>query len=82
MDNAIAWYRERSVAASERFQSEVVHAIDVIGDASAQRRTGDDGNRRLIIRRSTFSASYFVSDGSVVVLALAHHRKQPHYWSQ
>lgn len=82
IDNAIAWYAERSIVVSERFLAAVVGAVDAIGTAPERWAADGEGDRRFMLRRFPYSVVYFVSTDAVIVLAVAHHRKMPSYWRQ
>lgn len=56
----------------------------VLADLRAHPEAGspdEAGTRRLITRRFPYSVVYLAEPGYRVVIAVAHHRRKPHYWS-
>ena len=38
------------------------------------------GTRRIVLRRFRYSFVYVVEPGTILVVAIAHHRRRPGYW--
>ena len=60
VDAALAWYSERSVPISQRFRTEIVHAIDSIATSPNRWPADEEGDRRVVLRRFPYSVVYFV----------------------
>jgi hypothetical protein len=41
-----------------------------------------EGTRRLLLRRFPFGLVYEVYEGKALILAIAHHRRRPGYWTE
>ena len=86
MVEAAAWYDERVSGLGERFLSEVQSAfarIDekpLVGPPWTHRRL-PAGVRRMFLRSFPYSAVY-VLEPRLVVIAVAHLRRRPGYWSK
>ena len=78
--DAFLWYRERSALAADGFRAEVFDVIDHISDAPLSRPEDDGGNRHRVLKRFPYSVFDEVLDGTVTILAVAHHRRKPSYW--
>jgi plasmid stabilization system protein ParE len=78
---AFIWYRERNALIADAFRAEVFDAIDRIGDAPLAKGADEDGNRKRVLHRFPYSVIYEVQQNMVTVLAVAHHRRRPGYWT-
>jgi toxin ParE1/3/4 len=81
-DPAVRWYRERSATAAERFVREINQAIDRILEAPQRWPTGFRGTRKVKLPCFPFLLIYRESDHTLAVLAIAHGRRRPGYWSE
>lgn len=75
------WYRERNALIADGFRAEVFDAIDRISDAPLTNGADEDGNRKRVLRRFPYSVVCEVQENMVTVLAVAHHRRKPGYWT-
>jgi plasmid stabilization system protein ParE len=78
---ATAWYAERSVRAAIRFMDELDRLIERIAVSPDLFPAFDADLRRAIFRRFPFYIVYRAYDTSVVVLAVAHGKRRPRFWS-
>lgn len=78
--DAFVWYRERNALIADAFRAEVFDTIDRIGDAPLAKSAETTGMRRRVLHRFPYSVFYEVHDNTVMVLAVAHHRRRPDYW--
>jgi plasmid stabilization system protein ParE len=78
---AFLWYRERNALIADAFRAEVFDSIERITDAPLRRPADEEGNRKRVLHRFPYSVIYEVQAASVVVLAVAHHRRRPGYWT-
>jgi len=78
--DALVWYRQRNALAADGFRAEVFDAIEHIGDSPLSRPADEDGNRHRVLKRFPYSVFYEVLESTVVILAIAHHRRKPSYW--
>lgn len=78
---AFTWYRERNALIADAFRVEVFDAIDRIGEAPLGRTADAGGLRKRVLHRFPYSVIYEVHADTVTVLAVAHHRRRPGYWT-
>jgi toxin ParE1/3/4 len=79
---AIDWYAARDTNAAADFAALVRHAVQLIVELPQAWPTwpGRDGLRVRVLRRFPFSIIYSVESETMVVVAVAHHRRRPGYW--
>jgi hypothetical protein len=78
--DASNWYGRRSAVAETAFLHEVDVSIAAILDAPQRWPLYVDGTCRYVFRRFPFSVVYYVEDGIVLIVALAHDKRRPGYW--
>lgn len=79
---ALAWYQARSDRAASGFEDAVARAIERIGEAPESFPTCDEeGFRFILLNRYPYSLIYRLIGGVVQVVAIAHSRRRPGYWS-
>ena len=78
--DAFLWYRERNELAADGFRAEVFDVIEHIGDSPLSRPADEEGNRHRVLKRFPYSVFYEVLGSTVMILAIAHHRRRPSYW--
>ena len=78
--DAFLWYRERNALAADGFRAEVFDVVDHIGNHPLNRPADDEGNRHRVLKRFPYSVFYEVLGSTVMILAIAHHRRKPSYW--
>ena len=86
-DAAAAWYEDRSPGVGDDFIDAVEHAEAAI---AAMPRTWPKwpnldphiGARRYLLDGFPFSIAYLDRENEIVVLAIAHDRRRPRYWSE
>jgi plasmid stabilization system protein ParE len=79
-----AWLRYRAYdpAVAGRFDNALGRAIDRIADSPNRWPSYLHGTRRLVLRRFPFAIVYRVDAERVLVLAIAHQRRRPGYWTR
>ena len=75
------WYYERSPLSATALAHAVDHAVTRIADAPMRYPTAEHGTRKLILPRFPFSIFYRSSDAEIVIVAVAHQKRRPGYWS-
>ena len=80
IEEAAKWYGRRSPAAEIAFLGEVDHALAAVLDAPQRWTSFVDGTNRYVFRKFPYSAIYFVDEGVVVIVAVAHDKRRPGYW--
>jgi plasmid stabilization system protein ParE len=77
---AYRWYRQRSMAAAERFIEELDAAVDSIGREPGRCPAYIDDTRRYLFRRFPYFLVYRYDAEHTQVVAVAHARRRPGYW--
>ena len=80
LDEAIVFYEKRCPGLSRPFLKEVAHAVSLIEEFPGASPMISDTDRACRVRRFPFRLVYFVDDGAIVVLAVAHFKRRLHYW--
>jgi plasmid stabilization system protein ParE len=81
---AVDWYVERDPDVAEEFVSLVREAVELAAELPSAwpRWPGRDDLHVRVLHRFPFSIIYGVVLETVVVIAVAHHRRRPGYWSR
>ena len=79
---AARWYADRSPAAAAAFAGEIETAIAEITRLPLAWPTYNHNTRRFLLRRFPYSVVYRVSEGTILVVAVAHGHRRPGYWRQ
>jgi plasmid stabilization system protein ParE len=75
------WYHERSPLSAFAFAQTVNNAISRIREAPNSFPLADHGTRKFILQRFPFSVFYRIRDTEIVIVAVAHQKRRPGYWS-
>lgn len=82
-EEALCWYAERSERAAQGFEAAVSNALHDIEVAPERWPLIDRRHRiRLLEKRYPYHVVYRVDAGVPTVIAVAHHRRKPRYWSR
>jgi plasmid stabilization system protein ParE len=79
--SAYLWYLERSQIVAEAFQMEMDRAIQVVSENPLRWPRLTETERRYILPRFPFSLVYRTKPQLVEVIAIAHQKRKPDYWS-
>jgi plasmid stabilization system protein ParE len=77
---AFLWYADRSRLIADAFRTEVLETIDRVGASPLGKAADELGNRRRVLHRFPYTVVYEVTERTVSILAVAHHRRLPDYW--
>ena len=78
---ALEWYAERSLLAARAFVQEVTSMV-VVADRSPQTWPRAFGNtRRIVFPHFPFSLIFRMKGDILEIVAVAHQRRRPFYWS-
>jgi len=80
VEDAQAWYEERSLLAASAFLRELSLAVDRIRDAPHQHAAFEHGTRRILLGRFPFTLHYRVGSDVATIVAVAHQKRRPGYW--
>jgi plasmid stabilization system protein ParE len=80
-ESSRAWYFQRSPSAAAAFLVELDVAMLQIREAPLRWPEFHRGYRRFVLHKFPFSVVYFARAGLLEVIAIAHHRRKPGYWT-
>lgn len=75
------WYENRSVSAANAFMNELDRAIEQISEFADQWPIYILGTKRFLLHRFPFSVVYRALGNVVEIVAIAHARRKPGYWT-
>jgi plasmid stabilization system protein ParE len=75
------WYYERSPLSATAFAHAIDSAVSTIMEAPRQHPLDQHGTRKLVTQRFPFNIFYLQSESDVVIVAVAHQKRRPGYWS-
>ena len=75
------WYYERSALSATAFAHEVDHAVSRIREAPERYPSSEHGTRKFVLQRFPFNVFYRARENEIVVVAVAHQKRRPGYWS-
>ncbi|MBS0442022.1 MAG: type II toxin-antitoxin system RelE/ParE family toxin [Proteobacteria bacterium] len=78
---AFLWYHERSPLAADAFRVEVFDKIDGLADDADIWPIDENGIHFRLLGRFPYTVHYDLAGELVTVLAVAHQRRAPGYWS-
>jgi len=76
------WYAERSADVATAFADALDHAMAMIADLPKTWAPHTHGTRRYLIAKFPYAVVYRVRGKAVEVVAIAHQRRRPGYWSE
>ena len=80
MTAASVFYDAASDGLGSDFLDDVQHAIDRLCEYPSAGKTVALGLRRMLLQRFPFSVVYAAETDLILVIAIAHHGRQPGYW--
>jgi len=75
------WYEERSPLAAVAFAQEVEAAVSRLAEAPMRYPAAEHGTRRIVLGRFPYNVFYRVGVEEAVIVAVAHQKRRPGYWS-
>lgn len=75
------WYHDRSALSSVAFSHALDRAIFRIRESPDSFPVADHGTRKFVLQRFPFNVFYRISKVEIVVVAVAHQKRRPGYWS-
>lgn len=78
---AFLWYFERSPLAADAFRTEVFDKIDALAADADMWPKDENGIHFRILSRFPYTLHYDLTGQVATVLAIAHQRRAPRYWS-
>jgi len=80
LEDAHAWYRERSEFAARAFAAEIDYAIKNISRSPSAWPQTRSNEHCFLFRRFPNSIIYRVRQDEVFITAIAHQKRRPGYW--
>ena len=81
VENAQGWYEERSLFAASAFLREMSAVVQRIRQTPDRYPSAEAGTRRVLLDRFPFTVYYRVKADTVTIVAVAHQKRRPGYWS-
>jgi plasmid stabilization system protein ParE len=78
---SLCWYAERSQHAAEGFEAEFAAVLELIRADPRRFPLCDGRYRYCLMRRYPFQVIYREVEDGVAIIALAHAKRRPNYWS-
>ena len=75
------WYFERSPISAFAFAQTVENALSRIKEAPNTFPLADHGTRKFVLQRFPFNIFYLIRETQIVIVAVAHQKRRPGYWS-
>jgi plasmid stabilization system protein ParE len=75
------WYFERSPISAIALAHTIDNAISRITEAPHTFSLADHGTRKFILQRFPFNIFYRTAETEIVIVAVAHQKRRPGYWS-
>lgn len=67
--------------AGAHVRADIAETLQLLAEFPELGRLDDDGTRRMVTNRYRFIIHYEVAGNQLVVWAVAHHAREPGYWS-
>lgn len=80
MDDAFAWYEEQAVGLGYEFLDALDQAVRLITSFPESHQQTGKNLRRCLLNRFPYALHYGIDQGAIIVVAVAHLRRNPHYW--
>ena len=81
LSDARNWYFERSPLSAFAFAQTVENALSRIKEAPNTFPLADHGTRKFVLQRFPFNIFYRTLENEIVIVAVAHQKRRPGYWS-
>lgn len=79
--NALRWYLKHNIQAAIEFETEFEYLLRMICNNPNLFPAHDHRRRLSTIHRYPYSVVYEPSENRILILAIAHHRQKPDYFS-
>ena len=80
MDDAFVWYEDQAVGLGYEFLDALDQAIRLITSFPDSHPQAGKKLRRCLLNRFPYALYYGIDQGAIIVVAVAHLRRNPHYW--
>jgi plasmid stabilization system protein ParE len=79
-DESFDWYADRSPGTALRFTDAVNAALDEIARDPERFASIDERHRERLVKRFPFRVIYRAVEERIIVVAIAHAKRNPNYW--
>jgi toxin ParE1/3/4 len=79
-EEAQCYYEDKEAELGEAFAESVRQGLRLVLAQPKSGRTEFEDVRRVILKRFPYKLLYTVESDHLMVVAVAHQRRQPHYW--
>jgi plasmid stabilization system protein ParE len=79
--DARKWYYERSPLSATAFAHAIDNAVSRIRESPNSFVSADHDTRKFVLRRFPFNLFYRPDEAEIVIVAVAHQKRRPGYWS-
>jgi plasmid stabilization system protein ParE len=80
-DESFDWYAARSMGTALRFTDVVNAALDEIARDPERFARIDERHRERLVKRFPFRVIYRVVEERIIIVAIAHAKRNPDYWA-
>ncbi len=80
LDDAFAWYEEQAIGLGYEFLGELDQALRLVVSFPLLHAIVSNDVRRCLLNRFPYAIYYGLSDDRIIVIAVAHMKRQPGYW--
>ena len=81
LNNAAEEYESHHTLLGREFVATVERGLERLSAFPESGTPYVAGTRRLVLGRFPYSVVYFRENDSIIIVAIAHHRRMPGYWS-
>ena len=79
---AFRWYFDRNIMVAEAFRSESTHAVKTVAESPQRWPLIASHVRRYVFPRFPFSLIYRGNNELIEIIAIAHQKRRPGYWTE
>jgi toxin ParE1/3/4 len=79
--DAIEYYEARATGQGTEFLTDLEEALERLTRNPESGSSYRHDTRQMLLRRFPFRLIYSIDGGSIIVIAVAHQRRHPDYWS-
>lgn len=80
VDEAVAYFDEQRPGLGDRFEQDLLATLRHIGEHPFSGKPLTEHIRKFALRKFRYNVIYAVDEATIVVVAVAHHRRRPGYW--
>ena len=81
VQNAYDYYLEKDPTVAEDFLTLLDRSLELLTKLPERYPTSNHGTRRMLLKRFPYQLIYQVREDEILILAVAHSRNRPFYWT-